>query len=347
MFTLAELRVPIIVAPMAGGVSTPELVAAAESAGGLGFLAGGYRPVADLLAAVERTRSLGGRRFGVNLFVPEARTPDLAASERYRDALAPLAERFGIAALPRPRPDDDAWSAKVDAIVDARVSVVSFAFGCPDAEVVRRFHDAGTAVVVTVTRPAESLLAAGAGADALVVQGPAAGGHRSVFDSQAPADETPLGELLRQVRAVTALPLVAAGGLTTGAGVREALRLADAVQLGTAFLDADESGTPPAHRRALRDPAFTETVVTRAFTGRLARGLRNAFADRYGYLAPAEYPAVNQVTGPIRRAAAAAGDVQHTHLWAGTGWRDAQSGLAGQIIESLWAAAHPAAGVRD
>ncbi len=336
MFALQDLPHPLVVAPMAGGMSTPELVVAAERAGALGFLAAGYKSVEAMTEQIARTRQLGGELVGVNLFVPDPEPVDLAAARAYRERLTPLARRYGVQ-LPEPHADDDAYDVKIAALLENPVTVASFAFGCPSGEVVARLHEAGTAAVATVTSADEARQAAAAGVDALAVQGPGAGGHRATFDARAVPPEQPLPELLTAVRSVTDLPLVAAGGICTPAAVRETLELADAVQLGTAFLDADEAGSLPTYRTALRDPDYTQTVLTRAFSGRYARGLRNAFIDEFGESAPAAYPAVNQLTGPLRRAAGMAGDAAHLSLWAGTGWRDVPTGSTAAIIEALLA----------
>lgn len=333
MFDLHDLAIPAVAAPMAGGVSTPELVAAAAHAGGLGFLAAGYQHVPDLLAQIAATRRLGAESLGVNVFVPGPQA-DLAAARAYRDRLRPLAESLGVD-LPEPRDDDDGYAAKCDALLSDPVPVVSFTFGCPDAGLVRRLQEVGTAVLVTVTTPQEAAQAAAAGADALVVQGPDAGGHRATFDPAVTPPDLPLDELLPAVRAVTDLPLVATGGLGTRDAIRRALRSAAAVQVGTALLDSDEAGTNAAYRRGLREGPYTETVLTRSFSGRWARGLRNGFVKKFGDGAPNAYPAVNQVTGPIRRAAAAAGDPDLLSLWAGTGWRTMPSGPAAAILDTL------------
>ena len=334
MPTLFDLTKPIVVAPMAGGPSTPELVSAASAAGALGFLAAGYRSVADLMDQITETRASAGL-FGVNLFVPEEDQGDLDAARAYRDQLRTLAEQLGVPHLPEPTPDDDAFDAKIEALLDDPVPFVSFTFGCPDSPLVRRLRDRGTTVLATVTCVDDAARAEAAGVDALIVQGPEAGGHRATFACVSEPGTTSLGQLVTQVKLASELPLVATGGLASPIMVASAFRIADAVQVGTAFLLADEAGTSAAHRAALVDPAFTETAVTRAFSGRPARGLQNRFMEEYGPAAPPAYPAVNQVTTPIRRAAAAAGDLQHVHLWAGTGWQEARPGPAEEIVDRL------------
>lgn len=335
MLALADLRRPIVGAPMAGGVSTPELAAAVSAAGGLGFLAAGYLPVATVVDQVRSARALGAEALGVNLFVPEATPPDLDAARAYRRTLLPLAERLGVE-LPDPRPDDDGWDAKVAALLDDPVPVVSFTFGLAPADVVARLSDVGTCVLATVVTAEDAARAAATGVDGLVVQGPGAGGHRATTSAQGVPPDQPLPDLLAAVRAATDLPIVATGGLSDAASVARALELADAVQVGTALLDAEEAGTNPTYRAALRDPRFTRTTLTRAFSGRVARGLDNRFIREH-LDAPAVYPAVNQLTGPLRRAAGASGDADGLSLWAGTGWRAVRGGPAAAIVDALLA----------
>ena len=330
---LRELVRPVIAAPMAGGISTAALVAAAGAAGGMGFLAAGYRSVADVAAEVAAVRARWSGPFGVNLFVPGPPV-DLPAARRYADRLAPLAHDLGVV-LPEPRDDDDAYQAKLTLLLDDPVPAVSFTFGCPDAATVARLRGVGTWTLATVTSAAEAEAAVAAGVDALVAQGPDAGGHRGTWDPLVNPPALPLDDLLAEIRTAVTAPVVASGGLGTVEAIRSVLSSADAVQVGTVLLDADEAGTSLPYRRALRDPRFAETVLTRAFSGRWARGLRNGFTDRFGDHAPAAYPAVNQLTGPLRRAATLAGDPDLLSLWAGTGWRTLPSGPARRILEAL------------
>ena len=334
MFTLADLTAPIAGAPMAGGPSTPALAAAVSEAGGLGFLAGGYlsaRRVADDIAA---TRALTTGPFGVNLFVPQPSMATAAELERYREAVAPFAQRYG--AEPGSfRDDDDGWADKLDVITDTAPEAVSFTFGCPAADVIARLKQRGVLTLVTVTSSAEAKVALAAGADALVVQGPEAGGHRSVFAPDRRPPTQNLQDLLAEIAGVGA-PMIAAGGIDDAAAVRDALhRGAVAVQVGTALLLCEEAGTNVAHRAALTDPRFTDTVVTNCFSGRYARSLVNDFTAAYDGVAPPGYPQVNQITGPIRAAAVAAGDPQGASLWAGTSWRGVRAGSAAEVVARL------------
>ncbi|WJP99018.1 nitronate monooxygenase [Geobacillus stearothermophilus] len=332
----STLPIPIIQAPMAGGVSTPELAAAVSNAGGLGFLAGGYKTAEAMRKEIHELRTLTDRPFGVNVFVPGDKTVDEEAVERYRVALAAEAERFG-ASVGEPKWEDDDWAAKLDVLLQERVPVVSFTFGCPDKEVIAALQKAGSFVIVTVTAVEEAEMAAEAGANALCVQGEEAGGHRASFGNDPEQDEAlELFLLLARVRAAVRVPLAAAGGIMDGRGIAAALKAgASAVQLGTAFLRCPESGAHPLHKQALADPRFVETAVTRAFTGRPARGLVNRFMAEYRALAPAAYPHVHHMTKPLRAASAKAGDPEGMSLWAGTGYRLARELPAAELVEEL------------
>ncbi|XBP96604.1 nitronate monooxygenase [Micromonospora sp. CCTCC AA 2012012] len=323
-------------APMAGGVSTPALVAAVSDAGGLGFLAAGYQHPADLAADITRVRRATDAPFGVNVFVPESRPVDLDAVGVFRRALTAEAARWRVT-LPEPvERDSDFFDEKVDIVVAARVPVVSFTFGCPPRAVVDRLHSVGTRVVVTVTDAQEAIEAAAVGADALCVQSAHAGGHRATFTSAERCDtRTGTPELVASVRQAVAVPLIAAGGIVRpeeAAAVVEAG--ASAAQIGTALLTTPEAGTHAAHRAALT-ASDRGTTVTRAFSGRLARGLRNRFIDSFGALAPAAYPQVHHLTKPLRAAAAARGDAEGMALWAGTGHHLVRAEPAAAVVARL------------
>ncbi|MBS1884353.1 MAG: nitronate monooxygenase [Actinobacteria bacterium] len=328
MFDLGTLSAPIVQAPMAGGISTPALAAAVCEAGGLGFLAAGYREPDAVAAEVAELRAATGRPFGLNVFVPSPGGPaDPEAVARYARRIAAEGE-FG-----EPRRDDDHFEAKLALAADLRVPVVSFTFGFPAATRCEALHAAGCAVWATVTTPAEAEAALAAGADALVLQGFEAGGHRGAFDDLA-ANDLGLLTLLRLVAGITAVPLIASGGLFDGAGIAAVLVAgAAAAQLGTAFMLCPESATSPVHRAAIESEAPTD--VTRAFTGRRARGVVNRFMREHGEAAPSAYPEVHHLTAPLRRAARAAGDPDRLHLWAGQAHARARAIPAAQLIDEL------------
>jgi nitronate monooxygenase len=340
---LDDLTVPVVLAPLAGGPSTPELAAAVSDAGGLGFVAAGYLPVADLDERMQATRALTTGPFGVNVFHPGAGPSDAAA---YADFLEYLYDWAGDAGheLGEPRYSDDDWDAKLSLLRTDPPSVVSFTFGCPERRVVESLRDVGAEVWVTVTSPEEALEAQAAGASGLVVQGSEAGGHRGSFRDEPDLPVYGLLPLLALIRAAVPLPLVASGGLANGAAVAAVLCAgASAAQLGTAFMLAPEAGTTPAHREALR--TSERTVLTRAFTGRLARGVRNAFIAEHEARAPIAYPEVHYVTSPMRRAAREQGDPERINLWAGEAHALALELPAGEIVTRLGAEARDALGI--
>jgi NAD(P)H-dependent flavin oxidoreductase YrpB (nitropropane dioxygenase family) len=338
MSTLADrlgLALPLVSAPMAGGPGGTRLALAAARAGAMGFLAGGYR-TPDALAEEIRAMTGGPAPFGVNLFAPRpapVRPPDYRAyADRIRDDLG----RYDAAPPADPIEDDDGWAAKIEVLCAWPAPVVSFTFGLPDAAGLARLRHTGAQLWQSVTTAAEARAAADAGLDAVVVQAPAAGGHSATFDPARPLVEVPLAELVARVRHAVALPIVAAGGVADADDVLAAVRAgADLVVAGTALLRSPEAGTSAIHRAALADPARTGTVVTRAFTGRPARALPNGFIARHDPYAPIGYPAVHHLTRGMRTAAAAAGDAERVHLWAGAGFRRATDDPAATTLTRL------------
>jgi nitronate monooxygenase len=334
--TLFDVDSPIIAAPMAGGPTIPSLLLAAAQAGALGFLAGGYKTPAALESEIAEVRA-ALIPFGVNLFAPSPVPVDPAAFDDYRDALRSAASRFDVdLGGGPPRNDDDEFGAKVALLLEDPVPVASFTFGIPPVDTIRRLQRAGTVVVQTVTSVAEAQAAVGAGVDVLAVQSAAAGGHWGTLTPDRPPSPLPLIDLLSAVRDEASLPLVAAGGIGTPADVASALQAgASAVMVGTALLRAPESGTSAPYRAALSGDR--DTVVTRAFSGRPARGLRNTFIDQFDAVAPLGYPAVHHLTSPLRKASTAAGDPEWTNLWAGTGYRHGSEDPAATILSGLTA----------
>ncbi|WP_309115052.1 nitronate monooxygenase [Saccharothrix sp.] len=333
---LDRLEVPVIAAPMAGGASTPELVAEVGRAGGLGFLAAGYQSLEAVATQIKETMALTDKPFGINLFVPGVKsTVDLSA---YRDRV-----RAQAPAEPgEPRWDDDSYAAKLELVMAMRVPVVSFTFGLPEPHDVHRLHAAGSTVVATVTTPAEARQAAAVGVDALCVQGCDAGGHRGTFtdDGVSPGGGELFGLLaaLRLVSARVDLPLIAAGGIVHGADVAAVLAAgAVAAQLGTAFLSCPEAGTAAAYREALA-AGTRRTALTRAFSGRPARGLVNRFLVENSPHAPAAYPDVHHLTKPVR----ATGDPELMSLWAGQTYALVRPAPAAELVQRLRAEARAA-----
>jgi nitronate monooxygenase len=343
---LDQLRLPIVQAPLAGGASTPALAAAVAGAGGLGFLAAGYKRAEAVREDLAALRALTPEPVGVNIFAAPAPPADPEVVAGYAAAIQAEAERFAVQ-VGAPRHDDDDLEAKLALVTGERVAVVSFTFGCPSRAVLDRLHVAGCEAWVTVTNPGEALAAERAGADALVVQGFEAGGHRGYFVDAEDSEDLGLLALLRLVRRAVTLPLVAAGGIADGASVAAVLAAgAAAAQIGTALMLTPEAGTAPAHRAALR--SSDRTALTRAYSGRQARGVVNRFMLEHGADAPSAYPEVHHLTTPIRAAARAAGDPEAINLFAGQAHSLTQEAPAAEVMARLAADAKAAAGaLRD
>lgn len=327
-------QLPLLLAPMAGGPTSPELLAAVLRAGAGGFLPGGYLTAAQLETNLTELGDRLGNRladasYGVNLFVP-------SPANRSRDGwpVAQYASRLGEGAGEPRWDDDDHYPDKLRLLTEVHpVPMVSFTFGCPSAETVARLKAVGSQVLVTVTDLAEARSAAAVGADLLVVQGFDAGGHRGTHDVAKTPNHRDALALLPEL-AELRLPMVAAGGVATRGDVQRLLAAgAVAVQVGTAFLRCPEAGTSAAHRELLVSAHATQT--TRAFSGRPSRGLVNDFLLAHDAEAPAVYPQVDQVTKPLRAAAAARGDSSQISGWAGAGWAAAQEIPAAEVVASL------------
>ena len=310
---------PVVLAPMAGGPGSPELVAAVSSAGGLGTLGAAYLTPEAIAAAVDTVRAQTDRPFAVNLFAGGDEEREVDPSSMLA-LLAPLHERFDIAPPRTPQRRANPFAAQLDAVVQCDVPIVSFTFGLPNGEQMRRLRDAGRIVVGTATTVGEALFCEEAGCHAVCAQGAEAGAHRGTF--LVPFEAAMVGTiaLVPQVCDAVTIPVIAAGGIVDRRGAAAARELgASAVQCGTAFLDTREAGTSAPHRHALAAAADDETVITRAFSGRPARGLANAFSRAVDARPDAilPFPLQNDLTQALRAAARAANDAEYINLWAG------------------------------
>jgi nitronate monooxygenase len=316
------LKHRIVQAPMAGGPSTVELARAVGDAGGLGFLAAGYLPPAKLREQIQELRAATGAPFGVNVFVPGASAPNADEVAAYLATVEGAGE---------PKHDDDGWSEKLATLLEERPAVASFTFGCPPVGDLTDLRRASVETWVTVATPDEARRAQEAGAAALVVQGSEAGGHRGGFDDT--TEPVGLLTLLRLVANTTDLPLIAAGGLMDAHAVAAA-RAAGAVaaMAGTAFMLAPEAATNPAQRALIGTDA--PTALTRAFSGRLARGIVNRFMIDHPD-APRAYPEINHATSALRAEARKREDADGFNLWAGQGHALARERPAGETVRRL------------
>jgi nitronate monooxygenase len=329
---------PIVQAPMAGGVSVPQLAAAVSEAGGLGFLAAGYKTADGMYQEIKQLRCLTARPFGVNVFMPQPEYAESGAVDVYAHQLAGEAAWYGTELGDPDSGRDDGFDAKLAVLLDNPVPVVSFHFGVPSPEVFDSLRRAGTYTLVTATTAEEARAVERAGADAVIAQGVEAGGHQGTHRDVPENDGAGIGllSLVAQIREAVDIPVVAAGGIMRGSQIAAVLAAgASAAQLGTAFLATPESGAPAVHKQALTNPLFTHTELTRAFSGRPARGLVNRFLREHGPYAPAAYPDIHHLTSPLRKAAAKAGDAQGMALWAGQGHRLARALPAAELVEVL------------
>ncbi|MEV5934644.1 nitronate monooxygenase [Streptomyces sp. NPDC052079] len=329
---------PIVQAPMAGGVAVPQLAAAVSEAGGLGFLAAGYKTADGMYQEIKQLRGLTARPFGVNLFLPQPETADPAAVDVYAHQLAGEASWYETELGDPDSGRDDGYETKLAVLLDNPVPVVSFHFGVPAREVLDSLRRVGTFTLVTATTAEEARAVERAGADAVIAQGIEAGGHQGTHRDVPETAGSGLGvlSLVAQVREAVGIPVIAAGGIMRGGQIAAVLAAgAAAAQLGTAFLAAHESGANALHKQALTSPLYVRTELTRAFSGRPARALVNRFVREHGPYAPAAYPDVHHLTAPLRKAAAKAGDPQGLALWAGQGHRMARELPAGQLVEVL------------
>ncbi|AFZ68628.1 NAD(P)H-dependent flavin oxidoreductase [Deinococcus peraridilitoris] len=332
-----KVRFPIIQAPMAGGPSTPQLAAAVGQAGGLGFLGAAYLTGEQITRQVEQARALHGGPVGLNLFIESnAIPPDSGQVERAAAALWPFHAELGLPPATLPIRVSVPFEEQWEAVLNARPEVFSFTFGQLSAERVRRLQAQGTVVMGTATTVAEARALETTGVDAVIAQGSEAGGHRGTFLH--PAEEALVGTLALVAQLVDAvrIPVIASGGIMDGRGIRAVLTLgAHGVQLGTAFLLTPEAGTSAPYRAALGRAQDHVTTLTRAFSGRLARGLSNRVTREFPQEALLPYPYQNALTRSMRSEASLQGRAEFLSLWAGQGAHLARDLPAGALVSTL------------
>ena len=342
MSLLEELgvRLPIIQAPMAG-VSTPELAAAVSNAGALGSIGVAATDAAGARAMIAGVRALCARPFNVNVFAHQPMQQNVASEQAWLSAMRPLFDKFGAQPPTALRPIYKSFIEDHDmleVLIDAAPAVVSFHFGLPNAARISALKNAGCALLATATNLDEALAAKAAGIDAVVAQGWEAGGHRGVFDSEAPDGCLGTMALTRLLVERCGLPVIAAGGIMDGRGIRAALDLgAIAAQLGTAFVACPESNADAAYREALAGRGAMSTVMTSAISGRPARGLPNLFTQ-WGDIVALQhpgYPMTYDVGKALIAAAKAAGETGYAAQWAGQGAPLSRSMPAAELVALL------------
>jgi len=329
------IRHPLMLAPMAGGPSTPALAAAVSEAGGLGSYGAAYLSSSKVRDVIREIRATTSRPFAINLFADDGVAADPAALRAAQQALAKYRGELGLppAAL---AVESVALLDAFPVLLEEKVPVFSFTFGIPPREILDACRSAGIFTLGTATSVAEGRALEDAGVDAVVAQGSEAGGHRGTFDRDADPPLIGTMALVPQLVDAVRIPVVAAGGIMDGRGVAAALALgAQAASLGTAFLLCPEAGTSAPYRTALRQARDASTVITRAFSGRAARGLANRFTREMSAAPIASYPVQNGLTRDIRAAAARAGDSELLSLWAGQAAPLARELAAGTLVAQI------------
>lgn len=332
---LLGVRHPVVQAGMAGGATTPRLVAAVSEAGGLGTLGAGYLQPQAIRDAMREVRSLTGAPFAVNLFVPEA-FEEPESREAADGVLAPYRRELGIDDPEGFSSYAPAFEDQLAVVLEERAPVFSFTFGIPSEGQISALRETGIVTCGTATTVREAVELERRGVDAVCGQGYEAGGHRGTFIGDPLEAMVGTLALVPQLADAVEIPVLAAGGVMDGRGLAAALALgADGAQMGTAFLPCPESGAHPAYKEALLAATEEATTVTRAFSGKPARGLRNRFTEEMAPREPGlpDYPVQNAYTRDLRSAAAERGDTGLMSLWAGQAARLGGTLPAAEVVE--------------
>jgi nitronate monooxygenase len=333
---MLNIEHPIIQAGMAGGATTPRLVAEVSEAGGLGTLGAAYMSPDAIREAVVEVRSHTEKPFAINLFIPEAFDPSLYDPEEVNAPLVRYRQELGIEAPEEITAFTQPFEDQFAVILEERVPVFSFTFGVPDDAQISTLKEAGTTLAGTATTVREALVLEESGVDAVVGQGSEAGGHRGTFIGDFEGALVGTMALIPQLADVVGVPVVAAGGIMDGRGLAAALVLgAEGVQMGTAFLASPESGIHPKYKEAVLEAASDDTAITRVFSGKPARGIRNRFLSEMSGREIPSFPVQNAYTRDIRAAAAKEDRIEFLSLWAGQAASLGQAAPAGELVESV------------
>ena len=331
-------KYPIIQAGMAGGVTTPQLVASVSNSGGLGTIGAGYMSVTDLNESIKQVKKQTNLPFGVNVFIHEEPEYTEEQLNQMQELLKPFKKELNLL-------DDGPFTLKqmdlerqIETILEERVSVCSFTFGIPPKEIIKELKKEDIKVIGTATTVEEALINQESGVDLIVAQGSEAGGHRGTFLGT--YDESMIGtfSLIPQVVDAVEVPVIAAGGVMDGRGVVAALALgAKGIQMGTAFLTNKESGAKEIHKKAILQAEETNTTLTSAFSGKPARGMINSFIhimkEYENQILP--YPVQNALTKELRREAGNQRNSEFMSLWSGQSPRLSKDVYVHELMDSL------------
>ena len=327
---------PIILAPMAGGAGTPELVAAVSNAGGLGSWGGAYSTPQQILDAARQIRALTDKPFALNLFAggyePERKVDPAPMLELVGRVHAEL----GLPPPVLPPNPQSPFEDQLAAVIEARPAMFSFTFGIPSADGLARVRMVGIVISGTATTVAEATALADAGVDNIVCQGEEAGAHRGTFLAPFEQSMVPVCELVTGALKVVSVPVFASGGLMDGKDIAAMLKLgAVAAQVGTAFLPCPECGAPTVYKNGVLTARRDTTTITRAYSGRQARGLRNRFMELAREETILPFRQQNDLTRPMRGEAGKKGVVDYLSLWAGRGVTRARQMPAADLVKTL------------
>lgn len=332
------IQYPLIQAPMAGGSTTPELVAAVSNAGGLGSLGAGYMAPNDLRKAIHAIRQLTQRPFAVNLFIPEPYQTNSEQLHVMQNILQTACHELVIKINPPQAPYLPNFDLQMRVIVEEKVPAFSFTFGLLASRWITCLKDKGIILLGTATHLEEAKLLEQLEIDVIVAQGSEAGGHRGTFIGEAEQTLIPVHTLVNQCINTLNTPIIAAGGIMMAQQVSDLLALgASGVQVGTAFLSCPESGAHPSYKKALLEAQHDHTILTRAFSGKLARGLCNTFIEKMQPYSKVllDYPVQNALTQPMRQAAAQQNNIEFMSLWAGQGVASSLGLPATELVNQL------------
>ena len=320
-----HIKYPIIQAPMAGGVTTSELVAEVSNCGGLGMIGAGYLTPLQMRKQIQEVKQLTSKPFGINLFVPNEFLVNQTTIQSSYQFLAPIRQQLNMPQaesfeIPCFNEIVQTFTEQIKIVIEEQIPICSFTFGIPSKEVIRELKLANIILMGTATTVKEAIENEKAGMDFIVVQGSEAGGHRGSFIDAKQEGLVGLMSLIPQVVDHVTIPVIAAGGIMDARGLMASICLgAKGVQMGTAFLTCIESGASTAHIQAILNACEDQVVLTRSFSGKWARGVKNKYIkqmEEYETHLP-EFPIQNALTQDIRKAASTQGNSEYMSLWCG------------------------------
>ncbi|MBS0350076.1 MAG: nitronate monooxygenase [Proteobacteria bacterium] len=330
------INLPIIQAPMAGGATTPQLVSAVSNSGGLGSLGAGYMAPNEIRQAIKKIRELTNKPFAVNLFIPEDHQASSIQIQNACDDINQACGELDIEIFPVKRPYTPVFAEQLHVVLEEKVPVFSYTFGLLNVEWVSQLKKNHTVLIGTATSLTEAYALQENGADIIIAQGSEAGGHRGTFLDKAENSLIGLMSLVPQLIDAIKIPIVAAGGIMDGRGIVAALQLGSCgVQMGTAFLTCHESGTPLIYKKILLIQKQDNTILTRSFSGKLARGIRNQFTDNLNQSNILDYPIQNALTSVMRKAAIIKNNTNFMSLWSGQSAQLCRDMSASELMNEL------------